>query len=168
MSFRVLEQERILWASEWNHGWLNPVAFAVTLTNARLMMRSTATFGMGGLGESRRYVPLEMIDAVGVERSRPPFPLVFFLIGCLVFVVPGLIVLSLWLLSRRHVTAFGSSDESHIRLYGLGADADELIDAVETARRALPSQEPASSETLETPETPETALPSPPHVTLNA
>lgn len=152
-------QERILWASEWRY-WND--RFAVTVTTARLMVHETASFGLRGQSATGRYLPLEMIDAVSVASYRRPFPLLWFLIGLLFFIVPGLIVLLWWLLYRPHAIAFGSSDDSGIRLYGLDPpDAQELIGAVESARQALQPQGPESSETSDA------ALPSPPRVTLN-
>ena len=161
MSFRTVGQERILWASEWR-SWSG--RFAVTVTTARLMVNETASFGLGGQSTSERYLPLEMIDAVSVASFRRPFPLLWFLIGLVLLIIPGVMVLLWWLLDRPHAIAFGSSDESGIRLRGLdpgGPEADELLGAVEAARQALQAQGPASSET------PEIAPASPPRVTLN-
>lgn len=161
MFFSTVGQERILWASEWSY-WSS--RYAVTVTTARLMMHETASFGLGGQSASGRYLPLEMIDVVSVASYRRSFPILWFLIGSLFFLVPGIVVFVFWLLYRPHAIAFGSSDGSGIRLFGMnprGPDAQELTRVVESARQAQQSQGPASSET------PDTALPSPPRVTLN-
>ena len=88
--------------------------------------------------ESVIYLPLEKIDALGHSRERPAFPLRGFLIGLVLFVIPGIIVFLLWLIKRELSFVIGTpSGKMQLNVGSRrGFSFDNLVYEIETARQA--------------------------------
>ena len=107
----------------------------LTVTTRRVIVERS------GLGESsNRWIAVDKIDTAGYGRFRNPFPWKWFLIGLLLLIVPGLIVLLVWLFGRNDelVLTAGGSECLRLRTGVLqGGLPTDFLDAVASARHSL-------------------------------
>ena len=151
MPLHLMPGESVIWTSTVGRnvaGWRDDDDAYITVTSQRLALTYSDTMG----GQSgAQYLPLERIDSVTQSSSRKDFTkgwVIALILGLVACVVPGLIVLLVWFLSRNSTLTFtaggGRMQLYTDRLGGAGMQL-ELIDIVEGARQALLRQPPPSA-----------------------
>ena len=150
MPLHLMPGESVLWTSTTGRNvgaWRDDDDAYVTVTSHRLAM----TYASGMAGQSgAQYLPLEKIDSVTQSSTRKDFTtgwVIAFILGLVACVVPGLIVLLIWFLSRNNALVFTAGGGRLVmfsdRMGGAGMQL-ELIDIVEGAGQALPPPTPAA------------------------
>ena len=132
MRVNLAPGETTVWETVLDRG-LGSREISMAVTNHRFIWAE----GESG-GESVVYLPLEKIDALGHSRERPGFPIIWFLIGLVLCVIPGIIVFLLWLTKRELSFVIGTpSGKMQLNVGSRrGFSFDNLVYEIETARQA--------------------------------
>ncbi len=148
MPLHLMPGETVAWTSTVGRnvaGWRDDDDAYVTVTSHRLAL----TYSGGGYSGSE-YLPLDKIDSVTQSSTRKDFSrgwAIALVLGLIACVIPGLIVLLVWFLSRDNTLVFTAGGGRMVmysdRLGGASGQL-ELIDVVEGARQALLRQPPPS------------------------
>ena len=151
MALHLMPGEAVLWSTVIRQdirGWRDDEDAYITLTTRRLAKTYS---GWAGGQSGALYLPLEKIDSVDQTSRRKDFTkgwVLALILGLLFCVLPGLVVLVIWFLSRDDslvVTAGGGEMIIETGRLGGGDYQLELIDMLEGARQAVLRQPPPSA-----------------------
>lgn len=151
MSLHLMPGEAVVWSTTLRRNtgaWVDDDSTYLTVTTHRVYKTFSLTLGGRSMNE---YLPLEKIDSVTQSSTRKQFTkgwIIALVLGLIACVVPGLIVLLIWFLSRDDTLVFtAGGGEMRLDTSRIGGDTYqlELIDVVEESRQALLRQPPPSA-----------------------
>ena len=151
MPLHLMPGEAVVWSTTVgrnSQSWVDDDNTYLTVNTHRIHRTSSTTLGGRSLVQ---YLPLDKIDSVTQSSSRKQFTknwLVALVLGLIACVIPGLIVLLIWFLSRDDALVFtAGGGEMRLDTDRIGGDnfQIELIDVVEEARQAFLRQPPPSA-----------------------